>query len=112
MNILSIQSAVAHGHVGNSAAVFPLQRLGAEVWPVNTLQFSNHLGHGSYRGELFSEQHIRDCIAGIAERGVLPDCDAVLSGYLGSLGAGGAVLDAVARVKAANPSALYCCDPL
>ena len=50
MNILSIQSHVAYGHVGNSAAVFPLQRLGVEVWPIHTVQFSNHTGYGNWHG--------------------------------------------------------------
>ncbi|MBL6455327.1 pyridoxal kinase PdxY [Belnapia sp. T6] len=112
MNILSIQSWVAYGHVGNAAAVFPLQRLGAEVWAVNTVQFSNHPGHGGFRGQVFAPGLIRDCVQGIEERGVLGQCDAVLSGYIGDAGTGEAVLEAVARVKAANPAALYCCDPV
>jgi pyridoxine kinase len=110
--ILSIQSAVAYGHVGNSAAVFPLQRLGFEVWPVNTVQFSNHSGYGSWRGEVFSSQAVGGVIEGIAERGVLPRCGAVLSGYLGDVALGQIVLGAVARVKAANPKAVWCCDPV
>ncbi|MFC7543031.1 pyridoxal kinase [Siccirubricoccus deserti] len=112
MNILSIQSWVAYGHVGNASAVFPLQRLGAEVWAVNTVQFSNHPGHGGFRGQVFSGGLVRDCVQGIAERGVLPQCDAVLSGYIGEAGIGGAVVDAVRQVKSANPRALYCCDPV
>src|ERR1700732_3653711 len=112
MNILSIQSAVSYGHVGNSAAVFPLQRLGFEVWPVNTLQYSNHPGYGAFRGRVFEPAHVAEVITGIAERGVLGTCDAVLSGYLGDAATGEAVLDAVSRVKAANPAALYCCDPV
>ena len=52
--ILSIQSAVAYGHVGNSAATFPLQRLGHEVWPVPTVVFSNHTGYGAWRGPLLA----------------------------------------------------------
>jgi pyridoxine kinase len=112
MNILSIQSAVSYGHVGNSAAVFPLQRLGFEVWPVNTLQYSNHPGYGAFRGRVFEPAHVAELVAGIAERGVLGTCDAVLSGYLGDAATGEAVLDAVSRVKAANPAALYCCDPV
>jgi len=83
MNILSIQSWVSYGHVGNAAAVFPMQRLGHEVWAVNTVQFSNHTGYGSWRGTVFPPQLIRDLVAGIEERGVLPRCDALLSGYLG-----------------------------
>jgi pyridoxine kinase len=110
--ILSIQSAVSFGHVGNSAAVFPLQRLGFEVWPINTLQFSNHPGYGGFRGRIFPADHIAELTLGLAERGVLAACDGVLSGYLGDPATGDAVLDAVARVKAANPAALYCCDPV
>jgi pyridoxine kinase len=110
--ILSIQSAVAYGHVGNSAAVFPLQRLGFEVWPVNTVQFSNHLGYGAFRGTVFSAESVRDVIQGVAERGVLPGCGAVLSGYLGDEALGEVVLDAVRQVKTANPAALWCCDPV
>ncbi len=112
MNILSIQSWVAYGHVGNAAAVFPLQRLGAEVWAVNTVQFSNHLGYGSWTGQVFTGEMIASLVEGIAARGVLGTCDAVLSGYMGDQAMGAAILGAVARVRAANPSALYCCDPV
>ena len=112
MNILSIQSHVAYGHVGNASAVFPLQRLGAEVWAVNTVQFSNHTGYGAWRGQVFGAELVRDCVQGIAERGVLPSCDAVLSGYMGDASIGEAILDAARQVKAANPRALWCCDPV
>ncbi|HKA80351.1 MAG TPA: pyridoxal kinase PdxY [Xanthobacteraceae bacterium] len=112
MNILSIQSHVAYGHVGNSAAVFPLQRIGVEVWAVNTVQFSNHTGYGAWRGRVFSGASIRLVVQGIAERGVLGECDGVLSGYLGSPDTGEAVLESVEQVKGANPAARYCCDPV
>ncbi len=112
MNILSIQSHVTYGHVGNSAAVFPLQRLGFEVWPLHTLQFSNHAGYPGFTGQVFGAQHLREVVDGLAARGVLGTCDAVLSGYLGAAEVGAAVCDAVARVKAANPTALYACDPV
>ena len=112
MNILSIQSWVAYGHVGNTSAVFPLQRLGADVWAVNTVQFSNHTGYGDWTGDVFSGAQIRRLIDGIAARGALARCDAVLSGYMGDAGIGEAILDAVHRVKAANPNAVYCCDPV
>ncbi len=111
-SILSIQSWVAYGHVGNASAVFPLQRLGAEVWAINTVQFSNHTGYGAWRGQVFDAALIRDCVEGIADRGALPRCDAVLSGYMGSAAIGEAILDAAARVKAANPRAIWCCDPV
>ncbi len=112
MNLLSIQSHVAYGHVGNDAAVFPLQRLGHEVWPIHTVQFSNHTGYGKWRGQVVEAQAIRDIVAGIEERGVLSECDGVLSGYLGSADTAAAILDAVAAVKRANPAARYCCDPV
>ena len=112
MKILSIQSAVAYGHVGNSAAVFPLQRIGVEVLPVYTVTFSNHTGYGAWRGPLISPDDVREVITGIEERGVLGQVDAVLSGYQGSEGIGDVIVDAVARVKAANPNAVYACDPV
>jgi pyridoxine kinase len=112
MAILSIQSAVAYGHVGNSAAVFPLQRLGHEVWPVDTVQFSNHTGYGAWRGRAWDAETLAAVIDGIGERGAFARCDAVLSGYLGEPALGEVVLDAVAQVKTANPVARYCCDPV
>lgn len=112
MNILSIQSHVAYGHVGNASAVFPMQRLGVEVWPIHTVQFSNHTGYGAWRGQVFEAGLISDLVTGMEERGVLGRCDAVLSGYMGSPDTGAAILDALARVKAANPAAIYACDPV
>ncbi|MGA8044682.1 MAG: pyridoxal kinase PdxY [Dermatophilaceae bacterium] len=110
--ILSIQSSVAFGHVGNSAAVFPLQRLGVEVWPVYTVHFSNHTGYGAWRGPLLAAEDVREVIAGVEERGAMPEIDAVLSGYQGGTQIGDVILDAVTRVKAANPAAIYACDPV
>jgi pyridoxine kinase len=112
VKILSIQSSVAYGHVGNSAAVFPLQRLGHEVWPVITVHFSNHTGYGAWRGPLLAADDVREVIAGIADRGVLGEADAVLSGYQGDPAVGAVILDAVAKVKELNPDAVYCCDPV
>ncbi|HEX5429397.1 MAG TPA: pyridoxal kinase PdxY [Pedococcus sp.] len=112
MSILSIQSTVAYGHVGNSAAVFPLQRLGVEVWPVATVVFSNHTGYGEWRGPLLPADDVRAVIRGVEERGAFPGVDAVLSGYQGGEDIGDVILDTVARVKAANPAAVYTCDPV
>jgi pyridoxine kinase len=112
VSVLSIQSHVAYGHVGNSSAVFPLQRLGIEVWPVHTVQFSNHTGYGQWTGRVFDGQAVEEVVQGIADRGVLGSCDAVLSGYLGSADIGHAVVQSVGRVREANPDAVYCCDPV
>jgi pyridoxine kinase len=112
VNVLSIQSHVAYGHAGNASAVFPLQRLGIEVWPVHTVQFSNHTGYGAWTGRVFDGQAVEEVVQGIEDRGVLGGCDAVLSGYLGSADIGHAVLGSVAKVRAANPAAVWCCDPV
>lgn len=110
--ILSIQSAVSYGHVGNSAAVFPLQRLGMEVWPVATVQFSNHPGYGHRAGQVLSGAHVRDLVDGIAACGVLGRCTALLSGYLGDPSVADALQHSADLVRRANPQALYCCDPV
>lgn len=112
VNILSIQSHVVYGHVGNASAVFPMQRLGHEVWPIHTVQFSNHTGYGDWKGRVFDGGMIEECVDGIAARGVLGTCDGVLSGYMGSSDIGEAILGTVAKVKAANSRAQYCCDPV
>ena len=112
MNILSIQSHVAYGHVGNSAAVFPLQRLGHDVWPIHTVAFSNHLGYPTWSGRARAPEEAGEIVDGLDRLGALKRCDAVLSGYLGDRGNGAVVLDAVVRVRAANPNALYACDPV
>ncbi|MFA6264626.1 MAG: pyridoxal kinase PdxY [Pseudolabrys sp.] len=112
MNLISIQSHVVFGHVGNSAAVYPLQRMGVEVWPIHTVQFSNHTGYGAWQGEVFGGKLIRDLMAGLNDRGVLSECDGLLSGYMGSAEIAEAILEAVAMVRRANPSARYACDPV
>ncbi|MFT3860978.1 pyridoxal kinase PdxY [Micropruina sp.] len=110
--ILSIQSSVAYGHVGNSAATFPLMRSGIEVWPVLTVHFSNHTGYGHWRGPLLDAADVAEVVRGIDDRGVLGRVDAVLSGYQGGEAVGAVVLEAVALVKERSPKAIYCCDPV
>jgi pyridoxine kinase len=110
--VLSIQSWVACGNVGNTAALFPLQRLGCETWSLNTVAFSNHTGYGKWRGDAVPAAQIAALFDGIAELGVLSRCDAVLSGFLGDAEIGPVLLDIVARIKQANPLALFCCDPV
>lgn len=112
MGILSIQSHVAYGHVGNAAAAFALQRLGLEVWPVMTVQLSNHTGYASWRGRSFEAEHVADLVRGLEEVGALTGCQAVLSGYLGSAAVGDAVLAAVERAQRCNPDAFFVCDPV
>jgi len=110
--VLSVQSRVAYGHVGNAASVFPLQRLGVEAWALDTVAFSNHTGHGQWRGAAVPAAQIAELFEGVAALGVLPQIDAVLSGYLGDATTGPVLLDIVDRVRAANPRALFCCDPV
>ncbi|WP_119066422.1 pyridoxal kinase PdxY [Rubrobacter indicoceani] len=112
MSIISIQSSVAYGHVGNSAAVFPMQRLGFEVWPVNTVHFSNHTGYGEWRGPILGEGDVREVLLGVEERGAFSGCAAVLSGYMGDASLGETITDTARRVRSENGSALYCCDPV
>jgi pyridoxine kinase len=112
LHILSIQSWVSFGHVGNAAACFPLQRLGAETLAINTVQFSNHTGYGDWTGQVFPGGAIGDLVAGIDRRGALASVDAVLSGYVGDPATAGAILDAVRLVRDRNPAALYACDPV
>ncbi|WP_394152750.1 pyridoxal kinase PdxY [Vibrio maritimus] len=111
--IISIQSHVVYGHAGNSSAVFPMQRMGFEVWPIHTVQFSNHTQYQQgWKGKAFSADDISELISGIANIEQLKNCQALLSGYQGSADQCLAVLDAVRQVKAQNPDAIYVCDPV
>lgn len=111
-NILAIQSHVVFGHAGNSAAEFPMRRLGANVWSLNTVQFSNHTQYGKWTGDVMPASHLSEIVQGIADIGQLQRCDAVLSGYLGSAEQGEHILSIVHKVKEANPQAKYFCDPV
>ena len=111
-NVLSIQSHVVFGHAGNSAAVFPMRRMGINVWPLNTVQFSNHTQYGRWTGSVVDSDELTRVIAGIGAIGVLSRCNAVLSGYLGTPDQGRAVVEIVRMVKAVNPRAFFVCDPV
>jgi pyridoxine kinase len=110
--ILSIQSHVVYGHVGNSAAVFPLQRLKREVWPLMTVQFSSHTGYAGWRGSVFDATMIDECVSGLESIGVLSRCAGLLTGYIGKPEIGEAALRALERMRAANSEAAYACDPV
>ena len=112
MHFLSLQSHVAYGYVGNRAATFPLQRLGHEVWAVNTVEFSNHTGYGAWRGRTAPADQVAEIVAGIEALGMLSRCDALLTGYVGDAALGDVVLDTARRVRAANSKAIWCCDPV
>jgi len=112
MKIVSLQSAVAYGHVGNSAALLPLQRLGHEVWPVDTVQFSNHPGYGGFQGMRLPAAHLIRMIDGLAAVGALETCDGLLTGYLGEAGTVEAAVLAAGLIRSKRPEALYLCDPV
>ncbi|MBM4210982.1 MAG: pyridoxal kinase [Gammaproteobacteria bacterium] len=111
-SILSIQSHVTYGYVGNKAAVYPLQTIGFDVWPINTVQFSNHTGYGKWQGEIFSKEHIISLVDGIFDIGQAHKCTAILSGYMGSRAICEAVKEIVLKFKAINHNLIYLCDPV
>ena len=112
MAILTIHSHVSYGHVGNSAVVYPLQRLGHEVWPIHTVLLSHHPGHSGWHGLKLQSSHINEIFLGIKAHGLLNQCEAVLTGYLGSKNVGHRALHIWDEVRRANPTALIFCDPI
>jgi len=112
MKVISIQSQVAFGHVGNSAAVFPMQMHGINVIAVPTTLLSNRPGYPTIRGQVLEAQLVADLLLGVEERGALDTAEVILSGYLGSAEIAAVVADFVARAKARNPALIYCCDPV
>jgi pyridoxine kinase len=112
MSVISIQSQVAFGHVGNSAAVFPMQMHGIDVIAVPTTLLSNRPGYPTIRGRVLDAPLVADLLLGVEERGALDTCRMILSGYLGSSEIAAVVADFVARAKARHPNLIYCCDPV
>ena len=112
MTVISIQSQVAFGHVGNSAAVFPLQMHGIDVTAVPTTLLSNRPGYPTLRGRVLDAKLVADLLQGIEERGAVDACRMILSGYLGSPEIAAVVADFVARARARNPALTYTCDPV
>lgn len=110
--ILSIQSHVAYGYVGNRAAVFPLQRLGFDVAAINTVQFSNHTGYGAWTGDAMTPDHIKAVINGLRDRGVLGRVGALLTGYMGDPDLGAIILALADEIRAANRDFIYVQDPV
>jgi pyridoxine kinase len=110
--VLSIQSNVVVGHVGNAAARPALERLGHRVWTIDTAILAHHPGHGAFTGEIRPPQALQPLVEGVAAVGGFGRLDAVLSGYLGDPGNASVVADAAARAKASAPGALYVCDPV
>lgn len=111
-SILSLQSHVAYGYVGNRAAVFPLQRLGFDVTAINTVQFSNHPGYGHFEGDVCTPDHIQRLISGLRAQGVLQKMDGLLTGYMGDPALGEILYDLAVSMKQNNTKLSYCCDPV
>jgi pyridoxine kinase len=112
MNVLSIQSQVVYGHVGNSAAAFVLQRQGHAVWQVPTVLFSNHLGKPTFRGRDVPAEQARDLIQGLKELGYLDDVDMLLTGYLGTPATARLAAELAGIIRAQRPQAIFACDPV
>lgn len=110
--IISIQSQVVHGHVGNSAAMFPMQHLGVQVAAVPTTLLSNHPHYPTMRGRVLDADLLDDLLVGVEERGLVDTCAILLTGFLGSAENGLVVARFVERAKARNPALRYCCDPV
>jgi pyridoxine kinase len=110
--ILSVQSHVAYGYVGNRAAMIPLHALGHEVIELNTVGFSNHPGYGKFSGRVFTLDELTDLVAGLKAQGLFAQIDAVLTGYIGDQALGHLVIDTLQQIRAENPDCLYCCDPV
>ena len=110
--VLTLQSSVAYGHVGNSTAAFALQRLGREVIRIDTVRFSNHPAHGGFTGDNTSSAEINSLISGLSSGGFLLNVSAVLSGYLGTSSNAQSVKQAVLTTRTANPAVIFCLDPV
>ncbi|KAH8950617.1 hypothetical protein BDL97_10G095100 [Sphagnum fallax] len=109
--VLSIQSHTVHGYVGNKAAVFPLQLLGFDVDPINSVQFSNHTGYATVKGQVLDGEQLWTLIEGL-EANDLHHYTHLVTGYIGSVSFLEMVLRVVEKLRYANPDLIYVCDPV
>ena len=112
MAVLSIQSSVIFGYVGNNIARPVLQALGYDVWCVDTVNFSNHPGYGSFTGSIKEAHKIQEEINGLTNLDILNECDAILSGYLGEVETAKTVSRTIELIKEQNETAIYLLDPV
>jgi pyridoxine kinase len=110
--VLSIQSHVVRGFVGNCSASFPLQLAGFEVDRLNTVQLSAHTGYPCVSGQRLSQAEVETLIAGLRTNGLLASYTHVLTGYTSSAAAVEAIAAAVREIRASNPHLRYVCDPV
>jgi len=110
MNILSISSRVTYGHVGHAASVFCLQRLGHEVWPVETTLLSNHLGYPAWGGRQLMTEEVAMVLDGLERLGVYAGVDIFATGFLGK--APHLAVETLGKLRRARPDMLYALDPV
>eukprot|EP00873_Tetraselmis_striata_P038647 jgi/Tetstr1/458911/TSEL_000377.t1 len=109
--VLSIQSHVVHGHVGNKSAVFPLQLLGLDVDSINSVQFSNHTGYKAWRGTVTSGEQLWELVEGLEANG-LCHYTHLLTGYIASVSFLETIMKVVEKLRSYNPDLIYVCDPV
>jgi pyridoxine kinase len=112
--VLSIQSHVVHGYVGNKAAVFPLQLLGLDVDFINSVQFSSHTGYAHFPyGQVLNDTQLLTLLEGLETNHLLENVGFLLTGYIGSMAFLRAVaLDVFQTAKRCNPQLQFVCDPV
>ncbi|KAI8121404.1 hypothetical protein FF38_05918 [Lucilia cuprina] len=110
--VLSIQSHVVHGYVGNKSATFPLQVLGFEVDAINSVQFSNHTGYKVVKGQVLQEKELDDLFQGLDSNDLLKCYSHLLTGYIGNASFLRQVANIVKKLRATEPNLIYVCDPV
>jgi len=110
--VLSIQSHVVSGYVGNKSATFPLQLLGFEVDTINSVQFSNHTGYkAGVRGQVLDDTQLQELIDGL-DANCINHYSHIINGYIGSKSFLTKLASVVGHLKTVNPELVYVCDPV
>lgn len=110
--VLSIQSHVVSGYVGNKSAVFPLQLLGYDVDFINTVHFSNHTGYPKVAGSRLEGSELVALVESMELNGLLSNYTHLLTGYIGRVSFTQSLIEVVKKLKSLNPDLIYVCDPV
>ena len=109
--VLSIQSHVVYGYVGNKSATFPLQVHGFEVDAINSVQFSNHTGYGYWKGQVLNSNELKDLYEGLKLNNI-NHYTHLLTGYVGSKSFLEEVVNVLSDLRKVNPNLVFVCDPV
>ena len=110
--ILSIQSAVTCGFVGNSVAAPVITTLGMQPLLIDTISLAAHPGYGTIAGGPADQTQFSAILEALTTLRVLPQINSVVTGYLGDARQADPIHSMIRGWQAERPDGVYILDPV